>query len=238
MPSAGIGPDTGAILFVCPWGIAPDDAYCRDVLLPRLAERYDCAVAAPLHFGIGLKDNGNKALTAPAALVEAIRTYLGDEVAALPMPEQLATAARAGMTELPKQFALLRSVFPEYQSFGFLPALDCIATLADLLGRFPLRRDRLHCLGSSYGGYVACLVLKLMPNSFHAIVENSGFTEAQPMEMANHEFDAYHWNSIGGMRVPICEETPWTFRDAASRDFAGPAVMAIRDCTIAAHFAP
>jgi len=238
LPPTGIGPDTGVILFVCPWGIAPEDAYCRDVLLPRLAERYDCVAAAPLYFGIALKRDSNARLSAPLALAETIRKYFGDAVAALPPQEQLAAAARAGMTELPKEFAFSISVFPEYQSFGFMPALDCIATLADLLRRFPLRRDRLHCFGSSYGGYVAALVLKLMPNSFHAIVENSGFVEAQPVEMANHEFDVYHWNRIGGMRVPVREETPWTFRDAAARCFASPAVMAIRNCTIAAHFAP
>jgi len=237
-PPAGVGPDTGIILFVCPWGIAPEDAYCRDVLLPRLAARYDCVAAAPSYFGIGVKPGGGATLEAPAALAGTIRRYLGDAVAALPFPEQLAAAARAGMTELPKEFALSLSAFPEYQSFGFMPALDCIAVLADLLGRFPVRRDRLHCFGSSYGGYVACLVLKLMPNSFHVLVENSGFTAAQPMEMANHEFDAYHWTRIGGLRVPVREASPWTFRDPASPAFAGPAVMAIRDCTLPDHFAP
>jgi len=223
-PPAGVGPDTGVILFVCPWGMAPEDAYCHDVLLPRLAERYDCVAAAPVYFGIGVKPGGGG----------TIRKYLGDAVAALPFPEQLAAAAQAGMTELPKEFALSLSAFPEYQSFGFMPALDCIAVLADLLGRFPVRRDRLHCFGSSYGGYVACLML----NSFHVLVENSGFTAAQPMEMANHEFDAYHWTRIGGLRVPIREASPWTFRDPAARAFAGPAVMAIRDCSLPDHFAP
>lgn len=238
LPRAGVGPDTGVILFICPWGIVPEDTYCRDVLLPRLADRYDCLVAAPAYFGIGLKRSADGVLEAPVALVEVIRKHLGEAVAALPFVEQLRVAAKAGMTELPKQYALSISCLPEYQSFGFLPALDCIAVLADLLGRFPVRRDRLHCLGSSYGGYVACLLLKLLPNSFHLVVENSGFTVAQPMEMANREFEAYHWDQIGGMRVPICEASPWTFRDAASPYFANPAAMALRDCTLADHFLP
>jgi hypothetical protein len=195
--------------------------------------------AAPAHFGIGVKPGGEAVLEAPPALVETIRKYLGEAVVALPFPDQLAATAKAGMTELPKEFALQLSCFPEYQSCGLMPALDCIAVLADLLGRFPLlRRDRLHCFGSSYGGYVACLVLKLMPNSFHVVIDNSGFTTAQPAEMANHEFDGYHWNMIGGLRVPIREASPWTFRDPASPRFAGPAVMAIRDCTLPDHFAP
>jgi hypothetical protein len=41
---------------------------------------------------------------------------------------------------------------------------------------------------------------------------------------------------IGDLRVPVREASPWTFKDAASPYFAGPAVMALRDCTLAEHF--
>jgi pimeloyl-ACP methyl ester carboxylesterase len=236
VPAAGIGPDTGIVLFICPWGIAPDDPYCREALLPQLAERYDCIVAAPSYFGLGLKRNSNATLAPPPMLGEAIKRLLGDAVSTLPLDRQLMALAEAGLAELPAEFTFSVSCFPEYQSFGLMPALDGIAVLADLLRRFPVRRDRLHCFGSSYGGYVASLMLKLVPNSFHAIVENSGFVAAQPVEMSNADFDVRHWTKIAGLRVPVREASPWSFRDAASRYFAGPSVMAIRDCTIADHF--
>lgn len=237
LPSVGIGPNTGVILFMCPWGMAPDDPYCRDALLPQLADQYDCVAAAPAYFGLNLKRNGSATLEAAPALGEAIRRLLGDAVSALPFEQQLSALAKAGLTELPKEFAFTVNCFPEYQSFGLMAALDCIAVLADLLRRSPLRRDRLHLFGSSYGGYVACLVLKFMPNTFHVIVENSGFVAARPAEMANGEFDVYNWLVIAGLRAPVREASPWTFRDPASRYFAGPSIMAIRDCTIVEHFA-
>ncbi|HTH97518.1 MAG TPA: DUF2920 family protein [Stellaceae bacterium] len=239
LPAAGVGERTGVILFLCPWGMHPAEDYCRTVLLPRLAERYDCVAAAPIYFGIGVKSPAADAnLQPPNGLIEGIRRMFGDAVAALPPREQFRALAEAGLTELPTQLAFSINPFPEYQSFGLMPALDAIAVLADLLRRHPLRRDRLHCFGSSYGGYIASILLKLMPNTFHVMVENSGFVEAQPFEMANQEFNVFHWLSLQGVRTPIFYTSPWTFKDAASPRFAGPGVMAMRSCLQDAHYAP
>ncbi|HTH97517.1 MAG TPA: DUF2920 family protein [Stellaceae bacterium] len=237
LPPGGIGERTGVILFLCPWGMHPREEYCRDVLLPRLAERYDCVAAAPIYFGIGVKCNPNASLVAPDGLADVIRRSCGDAVADLPLREQFAVLARSGMMELPKSLAFMVNEFPEYQSFGLMPALDTLAVLADLLRRLPLRRDRLHCFGSSFGGYIANLVLKLAPNTFHAVVENSGLLAAMLREMANLEFDGFHWVSLEGVRVPVYNASPWTFNDPASPYFAGPAVMAVRDCRLKTHYA-
>src|SRR5579871_3758928 len=54
-PAAGIGPGTGVMLFICPWGMAIADVYLRDKLLPHLADRFDCLAVAADYFGIGVK---------------------------------------------------------------------------------------------------------------------------------------------------------------------------------------
>jgi pimeloyl-ACP methyl ester carboxylesterase len=238
IPSTGIGPHTGGILFICPWGMHLNASYCRETLLPRLADRHDCVVAAPEYFGITIKSDPNTVLHPPAGLTEGIRKMFGDAIANQPLVEQLRTMAAAGLTEIPTQLAFAINHYPEYQSFGLMPALDMVAVLAELLRRYPLRRDRLHCFGSSYGGYVASILLKLMPNTFHVIVENSGFVEAQPAEMANLEFNGYNWLDIQGVRVPVFHASPWTFKDPTSPRFADAGVMAIRSCLQTEHYAP
>jgi hypothetical protein len=238
LPPGGIGADTGFMLFICPWGMVPGGDYCSKVLLPRLAERHDCVVAAANYFGILIKYPAKAMLMPPAGLTGAVRRLLGDDIARLPVAGQLAALSRAGVEQLPHDLAFSLSCFPEYQSFGLMPALDNIAVLADVLSRFPVRRDRLYCFGSSYGGYIASLMLKILPNTFHAVIENSGFARARLPEMAGAHFGGHHMVALKGVRVPIQELSPWEFADAASPRFISKAVLDIRDCLIADHYAP
>jgi len=60
MPSAGIGPETGVMLFICPWGMAIEDAYVGEKLLPHLADSHDCIAVAANYFGIGVKRRGGR----------------------------------------------------------------------------------------------------------------------------------------------------------------------------------
>jgi len=164
--------------------------------------------------------------------VHAIQTStasLGEVLAALP---------GLGVTQLPSDLPLILQGFPEYQSFGLQPALDHIAVLAAILRDHPVRHDRIYGCGSSYGGYIAAMMLKFLPNTFHAMVENSGFTEALPEEMASLESGRVNWFDGKGIRLCCTPASPWTRRDPASKYFVGEAVLRIRDCTDPAQYAP
>jgi len=154
----------------------------------------------------------------------------------MPFDAVFGELVRVGVTELPPDLPLILQTYPEYQSFGLQPALDHIAVLAAVLRDYPVRHDRLYGFGSSYGGYIACLMLKLMPNSFHAVVENSGFTEALPKEMASTEAEGRNWFDGRGIRLCCVPASPWTQRDPASRYFVGASVLAIRECTDPAQY--
>ncbi|MDB5360367.1 MAG: hypothetical protein JWO51_1664 [Rhodospirillales bacterium] len=237
-PTAGIGPETGVMLFICPWGMAIEDEYIQEKLLPHLAETYNCLAVAANYFGIGVKRRmGQRLIEAPGWRAELARRF-GAGLMNLPFDAVFAELVRIGLAELPGDLPLVLQAYPEYQSFGLQPALDHIAVLAAVLRDYPVRHDRIYGFGSSYGGYIACLMLKLMPNSFHAVVENSGFTEALPSEMASMESNVRYWFDGKGIQLCCVPASPWTLRDPASKFFVGPAVLAIRDCTVAAQYAP
>lgn len=236
-PAAGIGPETGVMLFICPWGMAIEDEYVVEKLLPHLADTHDCVAVAANYFGITVKRLiGPRLLEAPGWRA-ALAQRFGAGLMSLPFEAVFAALVRIGVTELPVDLPLVLQAYPEYQSFGLQPALDHIAVLAAVLRDHPVRHDRIYGFGSSYGGYIACLMLKLMPNSFHAVVENSGFTEALPREMASTESDMRCWFDGKGIRLCCVPASPWTLRDPASKFFVAPAVLAIRDCTVAAQYA-
>jgi len=237
LPAAGIGPETGVMLFICPWGMAIEDAYVGEKLLPFLADRFDCIAVAANYFGIGVKRRAGRLAEFDGWRGELARRF-GAGLLTLPFDAVFAELVRAGVTELPTDLPLILQTYPEYQSFGLQPALDHIAVLAAVLRDYPVRHDRIYGFGSSYGGYIACLMLKLMPNSFHAMVENSGFTQALPQEMASTEAQGRNWFDGKGIRLCCVPASPWTQRDAASKCFITPAVLAIRDCTVPAHYAP
>jgi hypothetical protein len=236
-PPAGIGPNTGLMLFICPWGMAIEDEYVGTKLLPYLAEQHDCLVAAANYFGIGVKRRAGRLAEFDGWRQELVRRF-GPTLADLALGAVFGELTRLGVTSLPGELPLILDTYPEYQSFGLLPAMDHIALIGALLSEYPARHDRIYGFGSSYGGYIACLMLKLMPNSFHAIVENSGFVSALPDEMASLEAPGRYWFDANGLRLACVPASPWTQRDPASRCFVSPSVLAIRSCTEPDHYAP
>ena len=237
-PTAGIGADTGVMLFICPWGMAIEDEYVGAKLLPHLADSHDCVAVAANYFGIGVKRRVGQRLSEFDGWRAELARRFGAGLLTLSFEAVFPALARLGVRELPSDLPLVLQTYPEYQSFGLLPALDHIALLAAVLRTYPVRHDRIYGFGSSYGGYIACMMLKFMPNSFHAMVENSGFTAALPNEMASGESDGRYWFDGPGIRLCCVPASPWTLRDPGSKYFVGDGVLAIRDCTIAPQYTP
>jgi hypothetical protein len=237
LPTAGIGPSTGVMLFVCPWGMAIEDVYVGEKLLPHLADTFDCIAVAANYFGIGVKRRDGRIGEFPGWRTELARRF-GATLATLPLEAVVPELVRLGVRELPSDLPLILQTYPEYQSFGLQPALDNIAVLAAVLRDYPVRHDRIFGFGSSYGGYIISMMLKFLPNTFHAAVENSGFTAAQSFEMASSESAGRYWFEAGGIKLCCMPASPWTERDPASPYFIGDAVRAIRDCTLPAQYAP
>ena len=154
-PSRGLGPNTGLIFWIIPWGMAANSEYSIEKLMPYLADKYDCLVACLNHHGVQVKFAEQTNYFIPegwfAKLQELYDIPLHDDL----MPA-LAALREKGINSLPDpSLAIIALTGKDYLSWGFLPALDHVAALGDILKTHELNKKKLILLGSSYGGYVA-----------------------------------------------------------------------------------
>lgn len=178
LPSAGVTPETGMVLYLHGWGLGHDDSYARK-LLRHLAETYNC-IAVSLSYQDSVSFLATRLMPAPnffAKLAEhygiGITAPTGIDAAAV-TAEVIKVMGNIGMTELHPECHLLKGE-DGYVNFGVIAALDVLTVTSRVLADYPVNRRRLFVLGTSYGGYLGLLLSKLAPHTFRMIVDNSGF---------------------------------------------------------------
>ena len=179
IPEDGIGPNTGLIIYIGGYGSQYDDPYTSK-LLTYLSNEYDCIAASVQYFGSELYGNAT-AVPADNFFVNLKKQYgvVFTQHSSL-APESLLThtleqLSALGITELNHDCqAIIDSA--DYNSFGFLPAIDHLEVTWHVLNFYKPNRTRLYVLGTSCGGHIASMLLKFAPNTYRMIVENSGFT--------------------------------------------------------------
>lgn len=237
IPSGGIGPNTGLVFYIHGYGFAFDDAYA-DKLLRRLADGFDLVAVAVRYFGATVHKPTGYALSASffAAVAEkhGIRaTAPAGTPPDIVLKALLQALAQRGVTELDKD-CLLTVTGVEYHSFGLLPALDHMAVLHAVLAGHQLDKRRLFVLGSSYGGYIASLLVKLAPHSFRMVVDNSGFSSPRDDLSGTYGYTSVE---ICGVKVPASTQRHFT-RDFRSPAWFSPARLRIRDLLERDHITP
>lgn len=244
-PSGGLGPDTGLIFWITPWGMAANSEYCINKLMPYLADKHNCVVACLNHHDVPVKAGGGVGFFVPDGWFDKLHELYG-----IPLFDDFHTAL-AAMREKGVQtlkdpsLAIITLTGNDYLSWGFLPALDHIAVLGEILKTHELNKKKLILFGSSYGGYIATMILKLMPNTFSLAIENSGFTTAIPALVNDYETQAPSITVIDGVTLQTFTQTPWTFDEQARQNlfyekpvFFNPAHRAIRNLLEISHMQP
>lgn len=87
--------------------------------------------------------------------------------------------------KLDKEFLLnlWATLYPyknEYQNFGILQAIDILTVLYHIksIGYSKIiNQKKIIALGSSHGGYIANLLMKLAPNTFDVVIDNSSYVK-------------------------------------------------------------
>ena len=250
-PSTGMTEQTGLIVVVggCPW--RADDDYLLKTLHPYLAENYNCIVAGINFFGI-------------ARTSEVIKTQFTFDDKCLANLEAIYGIERKsivfenGTIDLEKlsqimQYRRIRQIDPRckltalvdgasYQSFGLLPAIDNLAMTGDLLKNYPINKKRLVAFGTSYGGYITNLMGKYAPQTFSAIIDNSGFTRPFMMYLTGMDLlkDTEYLMKIPpfGHEILGATPSPWVRDNELSPYYLSDACKFIRSLLVEHHFMP
>jgi pimeloyl-ACP methyl ester carboxylesterase len=159
-PATGISRDTGLILYLGGYGMNPRDDYTAS-LLSYLANRHNCVAATVDYFGARMIQGIPGCIAPHPDFFTKLAQHYGISITA---PKGMAIAqilasiaallAQNDITELHEECTLFNNA-EDYNSMGFLPALDGLQVVHRLLSELALDKTRLFLLGTSYGGYIA-----------------------------------------------------------------------------------
>jgi pimeloyl-ACP methyl ester carboxylesterase len=235
-PTAGITADTGLVLYLGGYGMNPRDGYTAS-LLSYLANAHNCVAATVDYFGARMIQPTPGRIAPHPEFFAKLAQHYGVAITApkgIAMEEILAGVtgllARNGITHLHEECTLLNNA-AEYNSMGFLPALDGLKAVHQLTTRLALNKRRLFLLGTSYGGYIACLMAKLAPQTFRMVVDNSGFSSAEDDLPA---LLGWHKIFLNGVSILCQNVRNWSF-DRRQPNFFSEARKAIRDLRLREH---
>lgn len=246
IPISGINNETGVILSIPGFGSTADSEYYLEKLNPYLANKYNCVVVSLNYFGIFRStqfkldhifiENMEKTYQIPANYWDHIKSEKELLLKAIQVLES------KGMETLDPRCQILKlTLRDEYQSFGFLPAIDCLTVLGDVLRRFPqINKQKIIAYGSSYGGYIAMLCGKFAPDTFSVIIDNSGFSRAEMNYIVGREIlvndyvQRVSWNNKI-YTIPFAFNNPWTIMDETSPTYFGDSKKLIRSLLVREH---
>ncbi|OKP90596.1 hypothetical protein A3842_03220 [Paenibacillus sp. P3E] len=246
LPVESITDDTGLIITIPGFGGLANSSYQLEKLNPYLAEKYNCIVVSLNYFGI-YRGNNMKMDDHFIHNMEQIygtpSTYWNNITSDHDFYVKLGELLeRRGLFQLdPRCQALKITERNEYQSYGFLPALDNLTVLGDVLKRYPtINKRKIIAYGSSYGGYIAMLCGKFAPNTFSVIIDNSGFSRTRlkyivGREILEHDFTATVNYNNKFYTVPFAYNNPWTIMDETSPHYFGDSHKQIRNLFIREH---
>ncbi|MDQ7043637.1 MAG: DUF2920 family protein [Sulfurimonas sp.] len=131
------------------------------------------------------------------------------------------------LTAADKEMSISMTLVPfnsEYQNFGVMQALDHLYVLEDIKKMSGLEDvDKVICIGSSHGGYIANMIAKLNPRVVDYVIDNSSYTKA-PLNYVvgkdnNVNFPEF---TLGNKKLKInCfVQTYWTTKESSKYYFS------------------
>ena len=251
MPARGITPDTGVIMVVNGLGEPADSDYQQNVLRPYLADRLNCIAVGVNYFGVY---RNSQIQIRPSFLYNINRIYglnLSMENFAgaqngVEIYRIIAEAVIAkGVTSLDLRCQPhLITGKDEYQSWGFLPAIDCLQILGEVLQKYDLNKHRIMAFGKHYGAYIALLMGKYAPHTFSAIIDYEGYSRVELKHIVNGELMEpdymFSFNLNNDMKFYIASacNNPWTIENELSPQYFSDSHRMIRSLLCEKHRVP
>jgi predicted peptidase len=142
------------------------------------------------------------------------------------------------ITRVSPLLSFQNSLSDTYSSFGFLPAIEHLHVIHDVISTFQIDLSNINILGTSYGGYIALLMGKYAPHTFNLIIDNSGFIATQFSEIfpSISQTSASYMRVIDGIRyeLPVSTTSIWENDEFSERYFSDANKM-IRNVAIKSH---
>ncbi|OCA96800.1 DUF2920 family protein [Clostridium beijerinckii] len=134
------------------------------------------------------------------------------------------------------------SAYNKYSSFGFMPAIDHLNVLFDIIQRYNIDKNNIIAFGTSYGGYIASLMAKYAPHTFSLVIDNSGFCVAQLQEVLGGQVGGaggaiVRYLNNTRYEIPYVANTLWSL-DETSEYYFGDSKKKIRNLLIEDHRTP
>lgn len=134
------------------------------------------------------------------------------------------------------------SAYHKYSSFGFMPAIDHLNVLFDIIKKYKIDKQNIIAFGTSYGGYIASLMGKYAPNTFSLVIDNSGFCVTQLQEVFGGQVGGIGGASVRYVNdkryeIPYVSSTLWSL-DETSKYYFSDANKQIRNLLIEDHRTP
>lgn len=251
LPEEGVNSETGVIMVIPGLGEYGNSDYHASQLRPYLANKLNCIAVGVNYFGIFR--NGQIQIR-PSFLHNINRIYglnlsfesFADAQGAVDVYRKIAEAVLSrGVTSLDLRCQPhLLTGRDEYQSWGFLPAIDCLQVLGEILQRYDLNQRKIIACGKHYGAYVAMLMGKYAPHSFSAIVDQEGHcrtilkhvVSGELME-ADYMFSFTINDDLSFYIASTCNN-PWTIEDETSLVYFSDNHRKIRSLLYEGHRIP
>jgi len=217
-----VGRSSGLVFVIPGFGEDAAGAY-QQSLRAYLADKYDLlAVTVEYHCSQSRLSNG-AVFNLSADEYEGLRKLCARHHVYIKRPEDVKQA----LAQLNIPYELDVHIAPgngDYQNFGVMQALDHLLVLQDIRKDDSVSFDHTNIIafGSSHGGYIAHLLAKFAPNTIHAVIDNSSYTNANFVYLTAPSY-------FGRMKITCHLVTHWNFADPNSLFYFSPGCRAIRD---------
>lgn len=234
----------GLVFCIPGWGDSADSEYQSNKLRPYVADTYNfIVVGVRYHNDIRSTGNFNVNLDSICDWYQLPPDYFKSVADSTQIIDRLFDLMVARKTKsLDTRLAFKTQSIHKYSSFGFMPAIDHLNVLFDVIQKFNIDKSNIIAFGTSYGGYIACLMAKYAPHTFSLVIENSGFSISLLEEVFG--------GKVGGVgasipryienrryEIPIIQDTLWSL-DEMSPYYFSDAHKAIRNLLLKDHRTP
>lgn len=235
----------GLVFCITGYGDSADSEYQSEKLRPYISDEYDM-ITVGVRYHNDLRINNNECIFQLGAICDWYgmdRNYFQNVTTAEQMLDKLFDIlVERNIFSLDSRLAIKTSVYHQYSSFGFMPAIEHLNVLFDIMQKHNIDKRNIIALGTSYGGYIASLMAKYAPNTFSLVIDNSGFCVSQLQEVFGGlvgGIGGSYVRYVDGRRyeIPFSTNTLWSI-DETSKYYFSDANKQIRNLLIEDHRTP